>query len=251
MLSPVPGPTTSAVALARGLGRARAPRGAPVPVHRVVDQVEQVGPVALLGGRPPPGAGGVATVGREAAGELEASASRAGSSTRATRPNISGSHRRSHASLVMVKRRTGTLPHACGPRHRPPSSSTSASASTADSVSFQSFAGRSTAPVGVEHDQAVLLAGDRDRAHAGAGRRRQPPTHAASNALHQVDGSCSLRGGVVAGCGRATGRDELAGVGVADLDLARRGRRVDAGDERHQRTPRSSSVTSWSSRSWP
>ena len=61
------------------------------------------------------------------------------------RANISGSHRRSHASLVIVKLATGTLPQASA-QASAPSASTRAAASGADSVSFQSFAGRSTSP---------------------------------------------------------------------------------------------------------
>ena len=68
-----------------------------------------------------------------------------GSSTRASRRNVSGSWRRSQRSFVIVKLATGTLPQASA-QALGPSSSTSAAASSADSVSFQSLAGRSTSP---------------------------------------------------------------------------------------------------------
>ena len=67
-----------------------------------------------------------------------------GSSTCATRSNTSGSCSRSHASLVIGERRHRHRADGVGPRAAHPSRATSASACGADSVSFQSLAGRST-----------------------------------------------------------------------------------------------------------
>jgi len=102
--------------------------------------------------------------------------------------------------------------------------------------------------VPVEAHEAVLLAGHCDRGHACAVRS------ALADRLHQRAPPVV---GVLFGVGRVgrrvrgpTGGDQFAGVGVAELDLRRLGRRVDAGDERSaHRTPRRSSTTSWSRRS--
>ena len=61
--------------------------------------------------------------------------------------NVSGSFRRSQCSLVMVKLGTGTLPHASAQAARPPGRAPSSMpVSAADSVSFQSLAGRRASP---------------------------------------------------------------------------------------------------------
>jgi hypothetical protein len=62
--------------------------------------------------------------------------------------------------LVTVNEAVGRLPTALAQRESP-NASTSSVATPADRVSFQSIAGRSTSPR-VGHDEAVLLAGDRD-----------------------------------------------------------------------------------------
>ena len=70
-----------------------------------------------------------------------------GSSTRAKRAQWSGSLRCSHDSFVTVNAATGTLPQASAHAVAPRSSCLiSQPASGADSVSFQSFAGRITWP---------------------------------------------------------------------------------------------------------
>ena len=63
---------------------------------------------------------------------------------RATRFHASGSLRCSHDNFVIVNAATGTEPHAAAQAAAPPSWSISQRASGADSVSFQSLAGRIT-----------------------------------------------------------------------------------------------------------
>ena len=59
----------------------------------------------------------------------------------------SGSQRRNQCSLVMVKLGSGTLPQAVAQPAGPPGrAERSVAVSGADSVSFQSLAGRSTSP---------------------------------------------------------------------------------------------------------
>lgn len=101
--------------------------------------------------------------------------------------------------MVTVKLGTGTLPHASA-QAAAPNASTRASASGADSVSFQSLAGRRTAPASSSTTSpccwppTAMAAG---RCRSGTPASAQ----AASNAAHQAAGSCSLRGGVVGGWG--------------------------------------------------
>ena len=130
----------------------------------------------------------------------------------------------------------------------------------------------------VEHHHPVLLRGDAHGGRVGTPRLEEPRT----NASHHALGCCSLRGGVVAGCGA---RPDATSAPVsasrtstlhADVDestpttsgtyLSALGSSA-AGPLGHgsllggipasralaigQRTPSSSSVTSWSSRSWP
>ena len=97
-------------------------------------------------------------------------------------------------------------------------------------MSFQSLAGRITCAVVVEGDEAVLLGGDGhrdDRLPAGPAsglHQRLPPR------LRVLLAAGRERGGM----GGAAGPDELAGVGVADLDFRRLGGRVHPEDECHQ-----------------
>ena len=68
-----------------------------------------------------------------------------GRQTRETRAQASGSERCSHDNFVMVNAATGTDPHALAqPASAPARWSISHRASGADSVSFQSLAGRTT-----------------------------------------------------------------------------------------------------------
>ncbi|GMA29111.1 hypothetical protein GCM10025874_23640 [Arenivirga flava] len=84
-----------------------------------------------------------------------------GSATAATRAARSGSASRSQRSFVIVKEPSGTLPLRAA-SSAAPNSSTSAAAADADRLSFQSSASRITL-LGVERDEAVLLAADGDR----------------------------------------------------------------------------------------
>ena len=176
-----------------------------------------------------------------------------GSSTAATRPYTSGSHRRSQRSLVMVKLATGTLPHAVGPGR----------GAARQRVDERLGVGRRLGVVPELRRPQHRAVARRARPARAAGRRRRwrpagggPGTpasaHAASNAAHQASRVLLAPRRRRRRVRRPTRGDERAGVGVAHLDLARRRRRVDADDQRHSaRTPRSSSVTSWSRRSWP
>ena len=106
----------------------------------------------------------------------------------------------------------------------------------------------------------------RARPSRAVGRRpRSPPLRAPARPLRPRlraarpttrSGSCSLRGGVVAGCGARPCATS------APVSASRTSTFVDCVDEstprtsgmpapRAQRVPSSSSVTSWSSRSWP
>jgi hypothetical protein len=82
----------------------------------------------------------------------------------------------------------------------------------------------------VEADHAVLLAADGDRGHV---------VQAACVGSRLLD-SGPPGGGVdlgAVGVARAAGADQLAGLGVADDDLAGLGRGVDPGDERAAHVP--------------
>src|SRR5947207_9326006 len=90
----------------------------------------------------------------------------------------------------------GTLPHAAA-HPRAPRRSTSAVACGADSVSFQSFAGRSTRPRPSSTTRPCCCAATATASTGGG----PASAYAASNALHQAAGSCSDRGGPAGGCG--------------------------------------------------
>ena len=144
------------------------------------------------------------------------------------RPSSSGVVAASHASFVMVIDGTGTTPvvfaHRSGPRWR-----TSALEAAADSVSFQSFAGRSGAPAPSRTTSPCCCPATAERGDvAGAGlldRRDEcvPP-------LRRVLLAPGRSGGRVRCPAR---RQEATVVRVADLDLGRLRRRVDAEDEGH------------------
>ena len=112
--------------------------------------------------------------------------------------------------------------------------STSHAASGADSVSFHNFAGRTTAPAVVEHHHPVLLTGDRHRVDVarrrGAARRR-------CSASHHAVGSCSLRGGVVGGCGARPSPSSAPVSASRTFDLARLRRGVDTEHDGHSLRP--------------
>ena len=119
-----------------------------------------------------------------------------GSSTRAIRAQCSGSLRCSHDSLVTVKAATGTLPQASAQAAAPPSSCFSNQpASGADSVSFHSFAGRSTCPASSRATRPCCCPPTAIAPTAG----RPSWAQQESNADHHVSGSCSERGGLVGG----------------------------------------------------
>ena len=202
------------------LGEHRAPR------DRVVDQGQQVVAVALLGGRPPAGAGSVAAIGRPPPGELGG------------QPVVGEEHGgepREHLGLAAAepvqlgdgeagdrdaaahgrprRRATGERGDERGRRRAPTRCRSTA------------WPGRSTAPAASRTTRPCCCAGDGDRRRAvspvadtpavgtGVLERREP---GAGRLL--AAGRC---GGRVR---RPTGRDQPAGVGVAHLDLARRRR---------------------------
>ena len=151
------------------------------------------------------------------------SASRGGARRCGRGPGVSGSWAATQRSLLTVVAATGTRPvasaQACAP-----SSATSSSAACADRVSFHSKRVSHDLAVLVEQHHAVLLPADRD---GGDAVEDAVPTRL-------LPGRPPVAGvdlGAV-GVGGATGADHLPGLGVADDDLARLGRRVDPGDER-------------------
>ena len=180
-----------------------------------------------------------------------------GRSTFANRAQCSGSLRCSHDSLVIVNAATGTLPQASAHAAAPPGSCFSSQpASGADSVSFQSLAGRTTSPAASSTTMPCCWPPTAIAATAG----EPASAHAASKADHQAPGSCSLRGGVVGGCGaRPTATTVPVSASrtstlVDCVELSTPATRGTAGSGSRagrQRTPRSSSTTSWSSRSLP
>src|SRR5438128_1478891 len=118
-----------------------------------------------------------------------------GSSTRARRSNVSGSHRWSHDSLLIVNDATGTEPHAFTHGSGPPSCSTSHAASGADSVSFQSLAGRITCAWSSSATSPCCWAAIAIATTAGVPAWRR----ASTSASRHFSGSCSLWGGDVSG----------------------------------------------------
>ena len=111
------------------------------------------------------------------------------------RAHASGSLRCSHESLVMVSAGTGTLPTASAHASGPPSFLISQPTSGAVSVSFQSFAGRTGVPCSSVATMPCCCPATEIASTRGA----PASAHAASNAVHQASGSCSLRGGEVCG----------------------------------------------------
>ncbi len=114
--------------------------------------------------------------------------------------NTSGSQRRSHRSFVMVKLATGTLPHALA--HAPGTERGDQLVGVGRRLGVVPQLGRAQHLAGgVERDQTVLLAGDGDRRRAVAAERRPPRRRPSRRPPTSRRGSCSLRGGVVGGCG--------------------------------------------------
>jgi hypothetical protein len=136
---------------------------------------------SALGGRPPAGARRVAPVGREPPVRRWVSQS-CGSSTWRPGEGVSGSVRRSHAELgdreAGDRHAAARLAHAAAPSQRPAQRRRGRLGVVPELGRPQHLAGV------VEHDQAVLLAGDGD----GVGTRFGPNTpawaHASSNADH-------------------------------------------------------------------
>jgi hypothetical protein len=111
---------------------------------------------------------------------------------------LSGSLRCNQLNLLIVNAATGTLPTASAHSAAPPGNCfISHPASGAVSVSFHNLAGRITSRSASSTTipccwPATLI----------ASTRGEPAlAHAASKAAHHAEGSCSERGGVVAGCG--------------------------------------------------
>ena len=98
----------------------------------------------------------------------------------------------------MVKAGTGTLPHASD-HPEGPSRATSRSASSADSVSFHSLAGRSTSPWPSRTTSPCCWAATATAATSLALPSGPADSSAVAievaSAAHQASGSCSLRGG--------------------------------------------------------
>ncbi len=231
-----------------GLGRCQHIGQQCRPVAVGVHQRQQVGAVPLLGRRPPPGARRVAPVGSRPPGELGG------------QPVVGQQHRSepveggAFAASQPPQLRDGGGGHQRrAARRRPRRSATGQGLGQGHGIGsglgvVPQLGRAQDLPGVVECDQAVLLARDRDRRGpvrpeqvrlVGSGHERGPP-----------------RGGVLLAARRCRGwvrceaaGHDLAAVGIVALDLAARRRRVDPRDESHQRTPMSSSVTSWSRRS--
>ena len=159
------------------------------------------------------------------------------------RRNDSGSQRRSHRSLVMVKLARGTLPQASAQAAAPPGSAARSSSGVGCRLGVvPQLGGPDDITVIVEDDGAMLLRGNRN------GRRLESGTPAMAlareNAILPGVGVLFAPGWRGRGMRCAARSDEDAGVRVAHLDLARRRRGVDADDQGHYRTPSSNSVTS-------
>ena len=93
----------------------------------------------------------------------------------------------------------GTLPHAKAHRSGP-SLATIAAVSAADSVSFQSFAGRIERPAASTTTIPCCCAAT-DIARTSESFASRPAARiACPSAFHHAVGSCSLRGGLVGGC---------------------------------------------------
>src|SRR5437763_14624609 len=95
---------------------------------------------------------------------------------------VSGSERCSHDNLEIVSAATGTVPHALDHGSGPPSCLISQLASGADSVSFQSLAGRTGAPSAAQATSPCCWAATEIPATEGD----PASAHAASNAAHQA-----------------------------------------------------------------
>ena len=227
----------------RARGRVRRQHGGcDIGIER--DQCEHLGDVPVAGGRPVAGARRVTAIGDQLAGELQ-------------RQPVVGEqdvrdaveHRR------LVRAQPGELGDGerCD-RHRPHDLRPPCGAPRRDQLPRLGCRLRVVPELGrpqhaalvVEHHHAVLLAGDTDRLDVAPvlveqRRQRVPP------AVRVLLAARRHRRGVRT----MAGTDELAAVGVAHFELAPRRRGVDPGNQGHQRTPRRSSVTSWSRRSCP
>ena len=144
------------------------------------------------------------------------------------RAKVSGSHRRSQASLVIVKLATGTLPQAAAQASAP--ERVDQGGGVGGRLGVVPELGRAEDRTGrVQHHQPVLLAADGDGGRSfdtrlgPRGFEGGPPggrvLFAAGRRRRRV--------------GRPARRDQLTRVGVPDLDLAGRRRGVDPDDERH------------------
>jgi hypothetical protein len=119
------------------------------------------------------------------------------------RSHASGCDRCSHDSFVAVNAATGTLPTASAQGSAPSSCSISQSASGADSVSFHSLAGCTGSSSASSATMpcccpATLIASILDRSVPES--CPTPGSTPPGTPAHQLRGSCSLTGGVTAGC---------------------------------------------------
>ena len=147
------------------------------------------------------------------------------------RAHASGSERCSHDSFVIVNAATGTEPHASRPCLRSARAARPATRRPAP-IRCRSTAspGRTTSPAASSTTRPCCCPATDD-----ARRRRDTPAAVAAvrSASHHASGSCSLRGGVVGGCGARPAPIDAPGFRVAQLDLGRLRRRVDAEHDRH------------------
>ena len=261
MLSPVPG-ADDRVEAERSVRRhaLRRPEhrraAAPPSRRRASTSARRSSAVLALRRRPVAGARRVAAIGDERARELPGQpVVRAAARARDARPRL---------GLAAVQPRQ-LRDRERGDRHRaarrrprlpPPSSCVDAATAHRAPTRCRSTASPAAAPRRrVEHDHPVLLT--RDRRWPSTSRRvaRASPIAVAERGppRRRVLLAAGWRGRRDAA--RARAPTSVARVGVADLDLASTAStsrpRGPAARRRASATPSSSSVTSWSSRSWP
>ena len=161
-----------------------------------------------------------------------------GSSTAAVRPRTSRARSgRSQCSLVMVKlgrRERSRTPRPTRRGHRRRARPEQCLGVGCGLGVVPELGGPQDVAVVVQDDQAVLLGGDRNGRPA-RWTSGTPASRTGRRGMRSPSpaGAARCAAGWSGECGGASGRDERAGVGVADLDLARRRGRVDPDHERH------------------
>ena len=233
-LSPVPGAEQRAAPAVRPA--ASAGRRAPAAARGAAPEreLEQVGAVLAGRRRPVAGAAGVAAVGAPASSQVRCarraarSASRAAGTPRPCARRCSGSCSASQRSLVTVNDATGTDADRLGPGAPP------AAAELVDQVArrrrpsgCRSTAAPAARPRRRRRGRPCRAAGRRRRSR----RRRRGRRASASAVCSAAHHASRVRPRCRPGAAARPLRTSSPGLGVADDDLARLGRGVDAGDQ--------------------